>query len=226
MLLLQNNNNSQFLEKTVGQQTVLVQYANSPIITSLIDSINNAIDPSVNLDNFWNHVWNINTATGFGLDIWGRIVDVSRTINLPESSYIGFSEGNWKAFGLAKLYRGQTVTTNYQLSDDAYRLMILSKALFNISRTTYSVYNKILMQLFKGRGRAYIGTSDNMQARLTFEFLLTDFEVAILQQSNVFMPPTGVNFEILDYTVSTTIGFAESGRAATFGYGTLFRDFR
>ena len=224
MLLFQLNTTPQ--GKTIGQQTVLAQYANSPIILSLIDSLNDAISPDADLDIFFEKVWNISTATGFGLDIWGRIVDVSRVIHLPESSYIGFAEGDWEAFGQAKLYRGQTATTNYSLSDDAFRLMILAKALFNISRTTYSVYNKILMQLFAGRGRAYIGTSGNMQARLTFEFLLTDFEVAILQQSNVFSPPTGVSFEILDGTVDTTIGFAESGRAATFGYGTLFRDFR
>ena len=61
-------------------QTVVSQYGNSPTITSLIESFNDAVDPSSNIDNFYTWVWDVSSAQGFGLDIWGRIVGVSRTI--------------------------------------------------------------------------------------------------------------------------------------------------
>lgn len=210
---------------TIARDTVLSQYANSPIILSLIDSAEAAISADADIENFYQFAWNISTAHGVFLDNWGRIVNVSRVINVPVSDYFGWDEGNYKGFGQAKFYSGETASTNYPLSDDAYRLMILAKALFNISRTTYSVYNQILNKLFPGRGRTYIGFSGNMAARLTFEFLLEPFEEAILQQSNVFEPPTGVRFDILAYNVDTTFGFSEAGRSSTFGYGSFFSGF-
>lgn len=225
LLLLNQDGPPQFWPSTVGRQTVLSQYANSPIILGLVDSIDAFISCDQDLENFYKFAWNISTAKGVFLDIWGRIVNVSRVITVPASDYTGFSEGNYPGFGQAKFYSDQVASTNYPLSDDAFRLMILAKALSNISRATFAVYNKILMQLFEGRGRCYVGTSGDMKARLTFEFLLKDFEIAILKQSNVFEPPTGVQFDIMAYPPLTTIGFSEAGRVATFGHGALFRDF-
>jgi len=64
-----------------------------------------------------------------------------------------------------------------------------------------------------------------MNVRLTFEFYLQSWELAILKQSNVFEPPTGVNFYIMEYPTATTFGFLETGRATAFGTGAFFRDF-
>jgi len=226
MLFLQQNNTDSNPEwRTFARSTILAQYANSPIILEIIDTFDSAVSLDKDAENFYKLAWNISTAIGEFLDIWGRIVNVTRVISLPVSNYFGFSEGSYKGFGQAKFYAGTTASTNYALSDDAFRLLILAKALFNISRTTYSVYNKILMQLFPNRGRAYIGTSGNMNVRLTFEFYLQSWELAILKQSNVFEPPTGVNFYIMEYPTATTFGFLETGRATAFGTGAFFRDF-
>jgi len=226
MLFLQQNNIDSNPEwRAFARQQILAQYANSPIILEIIDTFDNAVSLDKDAENFYRFAWNISTAIGEFLNIWGRIVNVNRVIQLPKSDYFGFVEGNYKGFGQAKFYAGIPASTNYALSNEAFRLMILAKALFNISRTTYSAYNKILMQLFPNRGRAYIGTSGNMNARLTFEFYLKHWELAILKQSNVFEPPTGVNFEIMEYPTATTFGFLETGRATAFGTGAFFRDF-
>ncbi|MHB8915615.1 MAG: DUF2612 domain-containing protein, partial [Thiobacillus sp.] len=72
-------------------KTIISQYGTSPILTQLIQSLNDAIDPTLDLGNFYNMVWNISTAQGFGLDIWGRILGVTRYLNVASGSYFGFT---------------------------------------------------------------------------------------------------------------------------------------
>ncbi|WP_152882578.1 DUF2612 domain-containing protein, partial [Burkholderia multivorans] len=50
------------------EQTILSQYGNSATITQLIQNFNQYIDPRADIDAFYNAVWNIDTAQGFGLD--------------------------------------------------------------------------------------------------------------------------------------------------------------
>ena len=56
------------------KDTVISQYAHSPVMLSLIQSWNDAIDTAADLQAFYDTVWNVSTAQGFGLDIWGAIV--------------------------------------------------------------------------------------------------------------------------------------------------------
>ncbi len=41
------------------------------------------IDPTADLNAFYDLVWNVATAQGWGLDVWGRIVGVTRNLNIP-----------------------------------------------------------------------------------------------------------------------------------------------
>jgi hypothetical protein len=139
--------------------TVISQYGNSPTILGIIESFNDAIDPSADIDQFVSVVMDLNTAEGFGLDIWGRIVDVSRTLNVPGAiTYLGFNEAYTLAtastgaqpFGQAPFYAGVASTQSYTLTDDAYRTLIFVKALANISNCTAPTLNKLLQRLFNG----------------------------------------------------------------------------
>ena len=67
-------------------QTIVSQWGNSPTILALIESFNAAVDPAPDLDAFLTHVWQVDTAQGFGLDIWGRIVDIERIIHVPSDT--------------------------------------------------------------------------------------------------------------------------------------------
>lgn len=212
------------------KDTILSQYANSPIILALINSMNDAIDPQVNIDEFYNKVWNILTAEGYGLDTWGRIVNVSRVLKLTSiGKNLGFQEGgtvDYDPFGQSKFYSGVPSSSNYALSDNAYRILILVKALSNISRTVIPVYNQMLMKLFPNRGNAYVSDTGNMSARLTFEFALQPFEIAILKQSGALANPTGVRFDIMSVFIPHAFGFAEAGRSSNgFNNGIFFNGF-
>ncbi|CAE6869144.1 hypothetical protein R75461_08473 [Paraburkholderia nemoris] len=60
--------------------TLLAQYANSPTITAMLDCLNQDIGPHAGLDAFYDTIWNVATALGYGLDVWGRIVNVKRGV--------------------------------------------------------------------------------------------------------------------------------------------------
>lgn len=178
--------------------TVLSQYATAPKMMALIESMNDCLDPAANIDNFYSWVWDLDTAKGYGLDVWGRIVGVGRILTVPATSTnFGFEEASGDPFGVESFYSGP-VTSNYSLPDAAFRTLIFVKALANISRSCIETYNRMLMQLFPGRGNAYVVDNLDMTAQLAFTFPLEPYETSIINQSGAFAPPTGVLFSILD----------------------------
>ena len=146
-------------------ETIISQYGNSPAILSLIDSFNSAVEPYADIDNFYVWVWDVSTAQGFGLDIWGRIVGVSRTIPTNPATV---------------------------LTDAQFLQLILLKALANISRDTSYAINTLLLDWMAGRGRTYVNDLGNMEIRYMFEFALEQFEIDIITQSGIFLRPAGV----------------------------------
>lgn len=173
--------------------TIISQYANSTILTTLIGNFFQYIDQTANMDAFYDNIWNIATAQGIGLDVWGRIVGVVRTIFVPNANtYFGFDEGSGQPFGQAPFYGGSQTTQNFALADDAFRTLIYAKALSNICGGSIPAINQILRTLFPGRGNAYVTDGNNMTMTYTFNFALSAPEFAILEQSGVLPKPVGV----------------------------------
>lgn len=204
--------------------TVISQYANSPTLIELIEAMHGAISPDADIDAFYDYVWNVSTAQGFGLDIWGRIVGVGRSLNIPGSiTNFGFKEGTGaQPFDQAPFYNGVVASTVYTLQDDAYRVLILAKALANISDTTAPNLNRLLRALFPGRGRTYVADTGQMQMRYVFEFTLAPFELAIVTQSGALPRPAAVLSQALIVDTANTFGFAEATGSQPFGQGTFF----
>lgn len=180
--------------------TLLAQYANSPIMTALVAYFNEWLDPNADLDNFYNMVWNVETAQGFGLDMWGVIVDVPRTIQLiPPNTYFGYKEalpGSYP-FNNQPFYSGPQQGSQYTLSDPAYRILIMTKALANISSFTAPSVNNLLRYLFAGRGSCYVLEISPMQIEYVFNFALEPWEASILQQPQLMPRPAGVGVTII-----------------------------
>ena len=194
-------------------QTVLNQYANSPILTSIITSFAAALDQTANFQSFYDNIFNVDTAIDVGLDIWGRILDVNRVIQVEETAWFGFEEalpgslpfntnvtfnsatGVWSASdtnqGGGTFYTGSNATNNAALSDDAYRLVLLAKAAFNITDCSIPSINRILMSLFPNRGNAY-AVEGNMTLTYVFTFPLTPTEYGIIANAGVLPQPSGV----------------------------------
>lgn len=178
-------------------ETIIAQYANSPILASWIESFNDAMDMTVPLENFYDFVWNVATAKGWGLDVWGRIVGAQRAIQIPGNvQFFGFNEAgaSWTGFDSGGgFYSGGSITTNYVLADGDFRKLILAKAAGNISDGSIVSVNNILMTLFRNRpGSCYVADGLDMTLTYTFHFPLTPAEVAIVSQLDVLPNAAGV----------------------------------
>ncbi len=211
------------------EQTIISQYGNSATIAQLVRNMDQYIDPRTDFDTFYDFVWNVETAQGFGLDIWGRIVNISRELQIPpDPTFFGFSDalpGSYP-FGEQPFYDGTPgATSTYLLSDDAYRQLILVKALANISATNVPSLNQLLQNMFADRGRRYVNDLGGMSLRYTFEFLLTNYEFAIMTQSGALPRPAGVG-AILINTNTPVFGFSEAGTgsAAPFGQAPFIQE--
>jgi beta-lactam-binding protein with PASTA domain len=194
------------------EATVISQYANSPTILQLVQNLNQYVDQSTNFANFFNFVWNVDTAVDFGLDIWGKIVGVSRLLQIPNTTdYVGFDNGtrsppDWQSMGSDQppyndppvggaLYTGFNATSTYLLGNDAYRQLILAKAFANICATTAPAINTILQNLY-GPGTAWVLNTGPMAISYNLTFTPSAIQLAILQQSGVIPTPPGVSVTI------------------------------
>ena len=65
-------------------ETVQSQYAASPVIRALAESARIRIAPDADIELFYRSVFNIATASGAGLDIWGRILGIGRKVDITE----------------------------------------------------------------------------------------------------------------------------------------------
>lgn len=196
-----------------ASKTFLAQYANSPILTALIEAMNAEIDPGADIDAFYDYVWNVSTAQGFGLDIWGRIVNIPREVQLlAPADYLGFEEASPDSFPFdqAPFYDGvlNPPTGMYKLSDDAYRVLIMTKALANISSFTAPSMNALLRFMFAGRGSCYVLELGGMAIQYVFNFALQPWESSVLQTASLMPRPAGVQVSVAvntDVTVQVVL---------------------
>lgn len=212
------------------KRTVISQYGQSPTIRQLIDNMDEYIDPGVDMAAFYNLVWNVDTAVGFGLDIWGRIVGVSRLLVLTTNDPIlGFdnpsSPPDWTPFGHGRFASGAGAGGGqaYELPDDAFRVLILTKALSNIVATTARSLNQLLRNLFPNRGRVFVRDLGAMEMEFVFNFALTPVEFAIVSQSNALPHPGGVFYSVVVIPLGTYFGFRTPtlGGVMPFNYGVF-----
>lgn len=185
--------------------TILAQYAGSPKLRSIIETFNTTMDTGTFLDNFYDLIWNIETADTYGLDVWGKIVVVSRLLTVtPSEKFFGYDEATNETpviddpqpFDQAPFYTGEQQTSTVSLTNDAYRKLIMLKAMANITDCTIPSMNRMLMYMFGGSGKAYVRNDGGMVMTYVFEFQLSTVELAIVQSSGALPSPAGVTVNI------------------------------
>ena len=236
------------------------QYASSPVIQQLIIDRKEYFQVEW-ADEFYSKVWSVDTAQGFGLDIWGRIVVIGRSVRIdtfdrafgyyeawsgqsgippspgpiiingsvfvigsPSSS--SSTDDRITPFDEAPFYDGLQATEVVVLSDEAYRKLILAKALANISDCTMPSLNSILRYLFDGSDtrRCYVTTNNLMDMSFVFEFQLTPVERTLAVHAGVIPRPAGVKLTIIQAVPGETFGFAEAETWQPFDQGVFFGD--
>lgn len=177
--------------------TLISQYAQSPVLTQLIDNYAQYFDQSANWDNFYQYAWNIDTAQNWGLDFWGKVLGVGRYLEIPTAAdYLGFQgaagTASGSAFDVGVFFDGATATQTYALPDPDYRTLLYAKAFANICRCCIPVLNQLMRMLFSAYGDAYCLDNGNMQMTYYLGFTPTSVQLAIVEQSGVLPHPTGV----------------------------------
>lgn len=175
-------------------KTIISQYANSPALRSILEDMAAAVDGATLFNSFYDNIWNLNTANGYGLDVWGRIVGVGRVLRVPtDVDYFGFVESvDGYPFDEGIFYNNLAVTQNFTLADPAFRRLILAKARSNIWDGSILGVNQILMTLFWEYGNCYVDDGLDMTMTYTFETRLSPVDYAIVAQSGVLPRPAGV----------------------------------
>lgn len=200
------------------------QYAASPVIQQYISDWAGYFNTDWT-EQFYNIIWNIDTAQGIGLDIWGRIVVIGRQLEIPLVDWFGFSvtDDAWGTFNNESFYTGEGVTQTFTLADPAYRTLILAKAMSNISSADSGSINRVLNQLFPNRGRAWVNDLGSMSMRYVFEFALEPWEKSVLVNSGALPRPAGVRMYLLESPVDSFV-FAEAGDGEGFNNGTFLAE--
>lgn len=179
--------------------TVIAQYANSPIMLQWIDFAGENIKVCGFFKEFYRNIWNIDCAKGYGLDIWGVIVGVNRTVKTFTGFFWGFNE---ETLLLARPYHDitgyndhyydekkefidyegartaigsfrdfQELEAEITFSDENYRKLILTKAFSNISNYTASDLNKFLMMMFGNAEKGHeVYVQDDLNMSMTIVF--------------------------------------------------------
>ena len=201
--------------------TLLSQYANSPIIVGLLEGLEECLNPSATIGAFYDDILNVLTAKGYGLDVWGRIVGIGRNVpsSIGSDRTFGFNkDSGFTPFNDAPFSGSGSGFTSYALPDSLYRQLIMIKAYANILYATAPNINKFLFYIFKKR--AYYRLTGDMQAEYVFEFTPTAFERLIIFSLNILPIPCGISVQYTIQSTSGTFGFNGSNLQA-FNNGTF-----
>lgn len=188
--------------------TVISQYANSQIILAMLQNWNDDLDQTNDYENFYDFIWNVLTAQGYGLDIWGVIVGVTRNIEVTDTSWFGFVQGepgtdSWGPGGSSPWYTGEPVTSTFALTDQSYLTLILAKAAVNICSGSIPSINAVLLRLFgPGNpfgpgGECYLTNGMDMSMAYTFNFQPSPTQLSIIFNSGILPTPGGVASSIV-----------------------------
>lgn len=193
------------------RQTIISQYDNSPRLLTILEGENGAIDPAVDIQAFYDAVFNPRTAVGWGLDCWGQIVGISRDIQLAgTNTAFGFDGSGLEPFDQAPFWSSDA-TSYYRLTDEAYRQLIFFKAAINITDGSLASLNRIMDMMFGERGTVCVLHVGTMRIRFYFDFYLRPFERALIAREDVPPKPAGVGFDVYEIRRADTFGFQGSG---------------
>lgn len=190
--------------------TVQSQYSTSTVLKTLVLAFDQQIDPLEDQGLFYRFIFNVDSAVGVGLDIWGRIVGATRDISIEMyGDYLGFNGSQLSPFNQAPFWNGRPASDLYRMSDEAFRRLIMWKAMANISTSDMASLNSLTNILFEDGADVYLLESGIMTIRMVIESELEPYQRAIFKKYGLFAKGAGVLFEWLEVPVPV-FGFAGS----------------
>lgn len=183
-------------EYRTGLATVQSQYATSPVILALAVNYWDTLNPGKEVDTMLNSMINPLTATGYGLDVWGRIVGIKRALVPVDGTYLAYDPpsgtneqgDNWDNAPF------NPVTSQGYAGDAIYRVYVLVKALMNIGNGSLGALNYYFAQMYPDTGIKILHVGTMVIRILDTSARLTDADVLAL--SSIDWVPAGVGWQI------------------------------
>lgn len=194
---------------------MLAQYANSPKLVSLVQGLQEQFNNAQTIEDWLRIVFDLRTATGFGLDIWGKILNQSRRFE-----YVDENQQVVKVYLQGAQTVGGVDYTAEQM-DEFYRTALFLKAFSYISDCSLKNMNDLLYFYFNSTAdgtspdkKAYAYNVGTMAIEIVFEFFMPKLEQAILT-SDLFPTPAGVDVNYRFIPKGAWLGFYMAGKTAT-----------
>lgn len=192
------------------ETTILSQYSASPRILALARGFALRLDPAPDIDTFFESIFDIETARGWGLDNWGRILGVPRGVQVATVDWFGYYGSGLQPWNQAPFFNPAQATTNFLLTDEAYRKLLMYKAAANIGSADAATINRLLKQVFPNTFDHIVDNGD-MSIRAVFNDYLQPVEIGILNTYGALNKGAGVQWIYLSVNPDETFGFDDSG---------------
>lgn len=207
--------------------TIQSQYACAPHLTALVRSFWQLLNPKPDINRFYELCFDLDTAQGIALDVWGRILGMPRSMQAVTevgAEYLGYYRKSApvreaKGFDQAPWFHGAQ-ERHLELSDDAYRLMLKTKAMANISTGSLADLNRMLAALLP-HAEVQIFRTAPMMLKIIATGDLTDYERNLLTRGDLPPVPTGVGLEV-EINGEKPFGF-NGGNVTPFDQGPFYR---
>lgn len=168
---------------------------------------------------------NIDTATGYALDLVGRHVGLSRTLKtfVPKEYFGWVGVEAALGFGVGIFYRaGESLKNSSRLKDDDYRFLIKAKVLKNTQRPTMEGITASIKQLL-GEGAFAIDSYDMTMNIVVPELQLNGLRLYAVLNLDILVRPVGVWFKFIIISNDHPFGWANDAQAFGFNDGKFTR---
>ena len=194
---------------------MISQYANSPKFVELVNGLTGMFNNAKLIKDWFDIVYNLKTAKGFGLDIWGKILNQDRNF-----TYINENTGVKTDYYLKGDMTIDGTSFTADQIEETYRTVLFMKALSCITNATEKSLNELLQFYFNGR-RVYVIQYGTMKIRYVFEIPVNKLEKSIFK-SDVMPKPTGVGVSFQYLPKNSYFGFYVNSRAQNDQYWAPF----
>ncbi len=186
---------------------MFIQYQNAPKFLDLLQRL--TVYLNIPIKQFYEHFFDLRTADDQGLENWGKILNQSRTIPVPDfTSVFGFDNGTPPSplstgypqnYNNGSFYGGQTA--QQLLTNDQYRILLQFRYLSytinnsvaacmrvvdNYIKHQYPLHPEYMCSIIEG----------NMEFIYSFSFQLQPFEIVLFKYNNALPSPAGIKYSI------------------------------
>lgn len=202
----------------------LWQYDNAPFLNGIMNNLNQfAQDNIVKFYQDWfNNVFNLQTANTFGLEVWGRILGTPRPMINPQNFGLD-KDGNIRLYNpTTQLWYliwaanpqfrvsldGILEVATLGITDEAYKRILLSRILLYYMRGTLPEIQRYFETLFPDSS-VQVSSRNNMTYDVIFSRPLNNEDFSILTFDKVIPEVSGVKASSI--VISQNFGFQNEG---------------